>query len=207
MSVRVKICGITKVYDAKEACSLGVDAIGLVFCKSSQRVVCIEQACRIVSAVSPFVTVVGLFVNAADAEVWHVLNSCSLDLLQFHGEETPAYCRQFNRPYIKAIRVKGTSDVLRAVELHIDARAILVDAYVPGNHGGTGICFDWHLLPTTLSQHLILSGGLTPENVAQAIHIVQPAAVDVSSGVEYRKGIKDAAKMAAFISGAKNAFL
>lgn len=202
MKPRIKICGLTRPEDAAEAARLGADAIGLVFYPPSPRYVSIEQARAIVTALPPFVSVVALFVNPSVAEVDAVLEALPIDVLQFHGEETPEFCRHFNRPYLKAVRVKPGVDLIEWAKQYQDARGLLADAFVEGVHGGTGATFDWALLPAGLGIPLILSGGLNPANVAEAVRLVQPAAVDVSSGVEAAKGIKDAAKMADFIAGA-----
>lgn len=204
---RVKICGITRPVDGREAARLGADAIGLVFYPPSPRHVSLDTARAIVAALPPFVTVVALFVDPDAAWVESVLAGCPVDVLQFHGEESPSFCRSFGRPYMKAVRMRPEVDLCAQAARYADARALLVDAYVEGVAGGTGARFDWSLLPDALSLPLVLSGGLDPENVAQAVAAVRPDAVDVSSGVEASKGIKDAARMAAFISGAKHGAL
>ncbi|MBI3146394.1 MAG: phosphoribosylanthranilate isomerase [Pseudogulbenkiania sp.] len=204
MFPRVKICGITRPEDGVEAARLGADAIGLVFYEKSPRNVSLVQARAIVRALPPFVSVVALFVNPGEAFVRSVLETCPIDLLQFHGEESPEFCRSFARPYLKAVRVRPGVNLLEWAAAYHDARGLLADAFVEGAHGGTGAVFDWTLLPPDLPLPLILSGGLTPDNVQEAVARVHPAAVDVSSGVELGKGIKDAAKMAAFISGARH---
>lgn len=198
MIPRIKICGLRDPETAQATAKLGVDAIGLVFYAPSPRAVDIETARRIVQCLPPFISTVGLFVDADPAYVFEVLATVPLDVLQFHGEESPEYCRQFNRPYLKAVRVKPALDLLEYAARYVDARGILVDAYVPQAPGGTGETFDWSLLPPYLPLPLILSGGLHPGNVSEAIRQVQPWAVDVSSGVESSKGIKDVAKIAAF---------
>lgn len=205
--IRVKICGITRPEDGRLAAELGADAIGLVFYAKSPRAVSLEQARQIVSALPPFITVVGLFVDPDPLEVEAVLAACPLDVLQFHGDESPAFCRSFQRPYLKAVRMRPGLDLSACAAEYSDARAVLVDAFVEGVPGGTGQRFDWALLPQALPLPLILSGGLGPENVAAAVRQVKPAAVDVSSGVEQSRGIKDAAAMAAFIRGARNGSL
>jgi phosphoribosylanthranilate isomerase len=204
MFPRIKICGITRPEDGIEAARLGADAIGLVFYEKSPRNVSLEQARAIVRALPPFLSVVALFVNPDEAFVRSVLDACPVDILQFHGEESPEFCRSFSRPYLKAVRVRPGVDLLEWAAAYHDARGLLADAFVEGAHGGTGAVFDWTLLPSSLPLPLILSGGLTPDNVQDAVAKVRPAAVDVSSGVELGKGIKDAAKMAAFISGARH---
>jgi len=200
---RTKICGLTRPEDIRATAASGADAIGLVFYARSPRHVTVEQAAALCAALPPFVTVVGLFVNPTEAEVRAVLASVPLDVLQFHGEESPTFCRQFGRPYIKAIRVRAGVDLLQCAADYADAQGLLLDAFVEGAHGGTGESFDWALIPRDLPLPVILSGGLHPGNVAEAIRAVRPYAVDVSSGVEATKGIKDAAKVAAFINEVK----
>lgn len=203
MRTRVKICGITRVQDALAVASLGGDAIGLVFYPASPRHVSIAQAKQLAAALPPFVATVGLFVDAEPALVREVLSAVPLDLLQFHGEESPAYCVQFGRPYLKAIRVQAEVDLLQCAAQFSTASALLLDTYVAGIPGGTGATFDWKLVPRRLPLPLVLSGGLDAANVAAAVAQVRPYAVDVSSGVETEKGIKDAAKIAAFIDEVK----
>jgi phosphoribosylanthranilate isomerase len=204
---RIKICGITRPEDGQRAAELGADAIGLVFYDKSPRHVSPLQARAIVAALPPFVSVVALFVDPSHAQVEAVLEACPIDLLQFHGEETPHFCRAFSRPYLKAIRMAPKVDLHAQALQYADARGLLVDAFVAGVPGGTGQRFDWSLLPHHLPLPLILSGGLDEHNVAEAVRRVNPAAVDVSSGVEQSKGIKSAARMAAFISGARHGSL
>jgi len=201
---RVKICGITRVEDALAAAHSGADAIGLVFYERSPRHVSIELAARLVAALPPFVSVVGLFVDADAALVREVLMRVPLDLLQFHGDEMPEYCAQFGKPYLKAIRVRAGVDLLQYAARYSGAQGLLLDAHVEGLPGGTGTSFDWTLIPKRLPVPVILSGGLDAENVAAAIKQVRPYAVDVSSGVEASKGIKDAVKIAAFINEVKH---
>lgn len=196
---RVKICGITRIEDALAVAMSGADAIGLVFYEKSPRHVDIASAARIVAALPPFVSVVGLFVNASMDAVREVLAQVPLDLLQFHGDETPKYCGQFHKPYLKAIRVKPDVDLIQCAALFDEAQGLLLDAHVEGVPGGTGAVFDWTLIQHNLPLPLILSGGLDVRNVAGAIDRVQPYAVDVSSGVEASKGIKDAEKIAGFM--------
>jgi phosphoribosylanthranilate isomerase len=200
---RSKICGITRVEDALAAVHNGADAIGLVFYQRSPRHVSIAQARQLADALPPFVSTVGLFVDADAAFVREVLASVPLDLLQFHGDESAEYCAQFPRPYLKAIRVKAGIDLLQCASDFRSAKGLLLDAHVEGVPGGTGTAFDWTLIPRQLPLPVILSGGLDAENVAAAIKQVRPYAVDVSSGVESSKGIKDAAKLAAFINEVK----
>ena len=197
--VRSKICGITRIEDALIAAEAGTDAIGLVFYAKSPRAVSIQQARDIVAALPAFVTTVGLFVNASREELNDVLAGVALDLLQFHGDESPAECESYQRPYIKALRVKPGDDIAQLAAPYAKARGILLDTYVPGVPGGTGAAFDWSLVPSGLPQPVILAGGLSAANVQAAIEQVRPYAVDVSGGVEAGKGIKDAAKIRAFM--------
>jgi phosphoribosylanthranilate isomerase len=203
MIPRIKICGLRDPEMARFAAEQGADAIGLVFHASSPRAVEAEMAARIVANLPPFVSAVGLFVDADPDRIEQVLKRVPLDLLQFHGDETPEQCRRFGKPYLKAVRVKPGLDLLEYATRYSDARGILVDAWVPGVAGGTGETFDWGLLPACLPLPLVLSGGLHAGNVAEAIRQVRPWAVDVSSGVESGKGIKDADKIAAFIKAAQ----
>lgn len=204
-AVRSKICGITRVEDALAAAEAGADAIGLVFYAKSPRAVSVQQARAIIAALPPFVTSVGLFVDASRCELGEILDAVPLDLLQFHGDETPAECDSYGRPYIKALRVKPGDDIAAQVALYASARGVLLDTYVPGIPGGTGEAFDWSLVPADLRQPVILAGGLTAANVAQAIAQVRPFAVDISGGVESAKGIKDAAKIQAFMAAVRSA--
>jgi phosphoribosylanthranilate isomerase len=204
-STRIKICGITRAQDVSAVASNGADALGLVFYETSPRHVSLQQAAQLARAVPPFVTVVGLFVNPTVDYVREVLAKVSLDVLQFHGEETPEFCQQFGKPYLKAIRVKAGVDLIQCASRYAGAQGLLLDAYIEGTQGGTGESFDWSLIPQNLPLPVILSGGLHAGNVAAAIRQVQPYAVDVSSGVEAAKGIKDAAKIAAFINEVKRA--
>ncbi len=201
--VRSKICGITRIEDALAAVDAGADAIGLVFYAKSPRAVSVQQARTIIAALPPFVTTVGLFVDASRCELGEILDAVPLNLLQFHGDETPAACDGFHRPYIKALRVKPGDDIAAQVALYKNASGVLLDTYVPGIPGGTGEAFDWSLVPAQLSKPVILAGGLTVENVAQAITQVRPYAVDVSGGVESAKGIKDASKINAFMQAVR----
>ena len=202
-AVRVKICGITRIEDALAAAAAGADAIGLVFYAKSPRAVDIEQARAILAALPPFVTTVGLFVDAERSELERILASVPLDLLQFHGDESVQQCEAFGRPYIKALRVKAGDDIAAQVARYPSAQGILLDAYVEGVPGGTGEAFDWSLIPQALSKPLILAGGLRPDNVAEAVSRVRPYAVDVSGGVEASKGVKDVEKVGAFIRAAR----
>lgn len=200
---RVKICGITRVEDGLAVAQAGADAIGLVFYDKSPRQVELEQARAIVAALPPFVSSVALFVDPTADAVAAVLRTVAPDLLQFHGDETPEFCRGFGRPYLKACRVRPGLDLLQYAARFSAARGLLLDAYVDGEAGGTGQRFDWDLIPQDLPKPMVLAGGLDPGNVAEAIRQVRPWAVDVSSGVEAAKGIKDAAQIAAFMNEVK----
>ncbi len=200
----MKICGITRTEDALHAAHAGAHAIGLVFYRPSPRYVDIDTAAAIVRALPPFVTPVGLFVDATADEVRDVSSRTGVQLIQFHGTESPEFCAEFARPYMKAVRVRPGIDLLQYARDFHGAHALLLDAYQEGLHGGTGATFDWALIPPSLPLPVVLSGGLNPDNVREAVRRVKPWAVDVSSGVEALKGIKDPAKIAAFISGVQD---
>lgn len=204
MSTRIKICGITRAQDGVAAALAGADAIGLVFYPPSPRFLNVERAREIRDALPPFVQTVALFVNPDAAQVAQVIGRVQPALLQFHGEETPAFCAQFGLPYLKACRVSPGVDLLKYLRPFSTACGWLLDAHVE-EYGGVGASFDWSLVPPNLERPLVLSGGLTRENVATAVRRVKPWAVDVSSGVESAKGIKDAAQIAAFIAEVRNA--
>ncbi|MCW6054410.1 phosphoribosylanthranilate isomerase [Pseudomonas fragariae (ex Marin et al. 2024)] len=199
-AVRSKICGITRIEDALAAAEAGADAIGLVFYPKSPRAVTVLQARAIIAALPPFITTVGLFVNASRCELNETLDAVALDMLQFHGDETHEECDGYHRPYIKALRVKAGDDIAGVCRSYRNARGVLLDTYVEGVPGGTGETFDWALIPDDLDKPVILAGGLTSANVAQAIAQVRPYAVDVSGGVEKSRGIKDREKILAFMS-------
>jgi len=204
MPTRVKICGITRVEDALTAAHLGAHAIGLMFWPQSARAITPAVAREIVAVLPPFVSVVGVFVNPERELVKEAIAVAGLNMLQFHGDavhETPEFCGQFSLPYIKAVRVRKGLDLLQYATQYAGASGLLLDTYIEGAPGGTGQVFDWNLIPRNLPLPLILSGGLNPDNVTAAIRQVQPWAVDVSSGVELAKGIKDAEKIAAFMQG------
>lgn len=201
MRTRVKICGITRSEDAQAAAAAGADAIGLVFYARSPRAVDIEQARALCRALPPFVTVVALFVNEQPGRIREVLAALPVDLLQFHGSETAEQCGAYGRPYIKAIGMREDIDPLAAMQDYPDAAGFLFDAWQPDIHGGGGVTFDWRRLPEQSGRPVILAGGLTPDNVADAIRQARPWAVDVSSGVEASKGIKSAQRIAAFMRG------
>jgi phosphoribosylanthranilate isomerase len=205
MRTRVKICGITRIEDAIAAAQAGADAIGFVFDPKSPRHVHPDQALKITRALPPFITTVGLFVNPAPDTVEGVLGHVPLDLIQFHGNEKPEQCRRYHRSYIKAIHMKPDVDLREMARLYGDAAGLLLDTYVADAAGGSGQAFDWNRIPQDLGKPVILAGGLTPQNVAEAVRKVRPFAVDVSSGVEQSKGIKDANKISAFIEEVKNA--
>jgi phosphoribosylanthranilate isomerase len=204
MRTRVKICGITRAEDARAAARAGADAIGLVFYPPSPRYLSTERAVEIRDALAPFVQTVALFVNPDAAQVAQVLQRVRPALLQFHGEETPQFCSQFGTPFVKACRVRPGVDALEYLRPFSRAAAWLFDSHVP-EYGGVGEAFDWSLVPATQERPVIVSGGLSRENVAEAVRRVRPWGVDVSSGVESAKGIKDAAKIAAFIAEVRNA--
>ena len=205
MTTRIKICGITRAEDALIAANAGADAIGLVFYPKSPRAVTIEQAQAICAVLPPFISVVALFVDAEHFEIEDVLAAVPVDLLQFHGSETPAQCQAFTTPYIKAIRMKEDADLADAVREYTTARGLLVDTYDPNEAGGTGEVFDWERVPDGLDKPIILAGGLEPDNVGAAIQQMNPYAVDVSSGVEISKGVKDAEKIRAFVTAVNTA--
>lgn len=199
MRTRIKICGFTRADDALYAAQNGVDAVGLVFHRNSPRVVTTEQAQIIVNALPAFVTSVAVFADAKADEVNQILAQVPIDLLQFHGDETPEFCRSFSKPYIRAFRMKPGADIYPETLLYDDARAFLLDAYHLQQQGGTGLTFDWSAIPSALKKPLILAGGLNRNNIAAAIVQVKPYAVDVSSGTEIQPGIKDLQKIKAFI--------
>lgn len=202
---RVKICGITRVEDGLAAAQAGADAIGLVFYPQSPRAVNIETARAICAALPPFVTTVGLFVDAEPHVIREILADVALDTLQFHGAETPDYCRQFGRPFLKALRMRDALDVGAEHRRYADARALLLDTYRAGVPGGTGEVFDWQLVPRALAARIVLAGGLNPGNVEAAIVAAQPYAVDVSGGVESAPGIKDAQRIREFVGAVNRA--
>lgn len=206
MKPRIKICGLTRIDDVCIAVDAGADAIGLVFYPPSPRHVDLPRAALLASAVPPFVSIVGLFVNADPALVRQTLAAVPINLLQFHGDEDESYCRQFDRPYMKAARVKPGLDLVQYAAAFPTAQAILLDAFVDG-YGGGGKVFDWSLVPSALGKPIVLSGGLDAGNVGEAVCRIRPAAVDVSSGVEAGKGVKDAEKIRAFVLAVRQAGL
>jgi phosphoribosylanthranilate isomerase len=208
---RIKICGLTRSEDVQAAVAAGADAIGFVFYPDSPRYVAPEAAARLIAALPPFVTAVGLFVNASAQQVAQVLAQAPIALLQFHGDETPAQCaaiaKAVGRPYIRALRVRQdmqAADLLEYAQDYRDAAGLLLDTFVDG-YGGGGKVFDWSVIPKELAPRVVLSGGLCVQNVTDAVLRVRPYAVDVSSGVELNKGIKDADKIRAFIDAVRRA--
>ena len=199
MRTRVKICGFTRIEDAVYAAHNGVDAIGLVFYPPSPRHVEIEQAVRIVNALPAFTSVVALFVDEQEAKIREVLAKVPIDCIQFHGDETAKACRIYGKRYIKAISMREGIDIPALAHYYHDAAGLLLDAFHPDAKGGTGSQFNWNLIPQQLDLPIILAGGLDETNAKLAVQSVRPYALDVSSGVEARKGIKDSLKMAAFI--------
>ena len=205
MPTAVKICGITRIEDGLAAARAGAHAIGLVFYPGSPRCIDTARAREIAEPLPPFVTVVGLFVDQPPEDVSRVVREVPLNLLQFHGAEAPEVCARFGLPYIKGVRVAAGTDLLQCAAAYRSAKGLLLDAYDERAHGGTGRSFDWGLIPRELPLPVVLAGGLTAANVGDAIRAVRPWAVDVSSGVEREKGIKDAAKIAAFMRGVRDA--
>lgn len=205
---RIKICGITRIEDARCAADAGADAIGLIFYAGSPRVVTTEQALSISNALPPFVSTVALFVNAAPGEVEDVIDRLRPSLLQFHGDEDPAYCTQFGVPFVKALRVgsrMAAGDLLEYADTFSTARALLLDTLSSGAYGGSGESFDWRIIPDAMRNRIVLAGGLGPHNVAAAVRAVRPWAVDVSSGVEINKGVKDHARIMKFTEEVRHA--
>ena len=198
---RVKICGITNLEDGLQAAQAGADALGFVFYGPSPRNVEVDRAASIIAALPPFVTSVGLFVDAEPEFIEQVIKATGLDLLQFHGDEPESQCAQYGVPYIKALRMRPDVDLARQCHTFASSRGILLDAYVPGKAGGTGQTFDWSQIPQQLDLPIVLAGGLDPSNVQTAIQTVRLWAVDVSGGVEQAKGKKDPALVSAFIEG------
>ena len=200
--MRIKICGITRPEDAEQALALGADTVGCVFHAASARHVTAEIAQDIRVAVGDAGTLVGLFVDPTVDQVQAVLDRVELDVLQFHGEESPAFCEQFQRPYLKAVAMSPDVDLAAVNSAYCSARGLLLDSAHGGQFGGTGHRFDWEWIDARLQKRFMLAGGLTADNVGDAIRQVRPAAVDVSSGVEKKHGIKDRDRMRAFIEAA-----
>lgn len=204
MQTRVKFCGMTQAQDVRHAVDLGVDALGFVFVKDSLRSLKIEQARQLVGEVPPFVMTVGLFMNAEVGHVRNVLNNVNMNLLQFHGEEDEEFCRQFSLPYLKAVPMGGTVSVVNFCSHYPSATGFVLDGHAKGEMGGSGNRFAWSQTPSGVAKPVILAGGLTPHNVAEAMRVVQPYAVDVSSGIETVAGVKDVDKMRHFIQEVRN---
>jgi phosphoribosylanthranilate isomerase len=200
---RVKICGITRIEDALGAAEAGADAVGFVFHAPSARAVTPDTARAMALALPPFISRVGLFVDAEPETVATILAIVPLDLLQFHGNECRADCAAFGRPYLKAVPMAEDADPVAYMETYPDAAGYLLDSHGNGRMGGTGKTFDWKRIPRDLRHCLVLAGGLNPDNVAEAVRRVRPWAVDVSTGVEARPGIKDPARMQAFVNEVK----
>ena len=205
MRTRVKICGITREQDALAAVEFGADALGFVFYEPSPRYITVRHAAEIAQALPPFVNTVALFVNADPDTIAGVVDAVGVDLLQFHGQECPEYCARHRRPWIRAVRVQPETDLLAAQAEFAKGRGLLLDAYRPGVPGGTGRTFDWDRIPSQMAPGIVLAGGLNPDNVGDAVRSVRPFAVDVSGGVEAGKGIKDPAKIKAFIEEVRSA--
>lgn len=204
MRVRVKVCGMTRAEDVNAAAELGVDAVGLVFYPESPRHLGVEQARSLVEDLPAFVTVTALFLDPDVETVREVLQHTRVELLQFHGSESAEFCSSFGRPYIKAVPMGSKTDLADYTRRHTQAAALLLDSHASGQKGGTGVSFDWSVIPKLDGPPLILAGGLNPGNVATAIRAVRPYGVDVSSGVERAPGIKDRDKMAAFVREVNN---
>ena len=205
MRTRIKICGITRVEDAQAAVHSGADALGFIFWERSPRYIAPQKARPVVRSAGAFVATVGVFVNPSHEQVLRAIEDSGISMLQFHGEESAEFCAAFDRPYVKAFKPSQGVDLIKSMSLYGDAAGWLLDAYDEKRVGGTGETFDWNLIPQNLSRPLVLSGGLNVDNIAAAILRVRPYAVDVSSGVEVSKGIKDAARIAAFVQGVRNA--
>ena len=201
--IRIKICGITRPEDALVAAEAGADAVGLVFYAKSKRAVTVVQAREITAVLPPFVSAVALFVNEQPDVIRQILRQVPIDVIQFHGDEDDDFCRQFDRPYLKAVRVQSAADIQTACAKFPNARALLFDAYHPTEYGGTGQSFDWTLLRGNIGKPWILAGGLTAGNVAEAVKTSGAVAVDVSGGVESAAGVKDALKIKAFAAALK----
>ena len=204
MKTRIKFCGMTRQQDIQSAISLGVDALGFVFVESSARNIDIETAVRLIKDIPPFIVKVGLFMNAQAFEVKQVIQKVNLNLLQFHGDEDEPFCAQFDMPYLKAVPMASASSLNEFCQDYRSATGFLLDSHAEGEMGGSGKAFEWSKLPENIDKPIILAGGLRPDNVAEAIRIVRPYAVDVSSGIEASKGIKDTAKMEQFIKEVHN---
>ena len=198
--MKIKICGLTDPENSKQIASLDIHAIGLVFFNESPRAVSIEQANEIIQELPPFINKVGLFVNASSNFVDQVLNSVNIDTIQFHGDESSSDCSQFQMPFIKAIRMREGTNLLKQAEEFSSAAGLLLDSFEEDSYGGTGKSFDWNLIRDNIDLPIILAGGLNKDNVMSAIEKTEPYAIDISSGVEVDKGIKDIEKIKEIIS-------
>jgi phosphoribosylanthranilate isomerase len=204
VTVRIKFCGLTRIEDVRAAVGLGVDAVGFVFARRSRRFVEAGQAAALRDVLPPFVSAVALFMDDEPEWIAQVIGAVRPDLLQFHGEETPQFAARFARPYLKAVPMASVGDAAAYTGRYADARGFLLDSHVSGAAGGSGRAFDWSAVPR-LTRPIVLAGGLDAGNVAQAIAQVQPYAVDVSSGIESAPGLKDAARMRAFVAAVRAA--
>ena len=204
-ATRIKICGVTRAQDAQASAACGADAIGLGFYPRSSRAVTVDRAADIVAAVPPFVSVVALFVDEPIASIERILSNLPIDVIQFHGEESPEFCQQFGRPWIKALRVKPDLDVGEQCQRFSKARAVLLDSWQAGVVGGTGKTFDWRLAQKSLPLPIVLAGGLNDNNVGDGMRALRPAAVDVSGGVESAPGLKDVDRIKQFIAAVRAA--
>jgi len=202
---KVKFCGITNLEDAIAASELGADALGFVFYPKSSRFIAPKKANEIIQKLPPFISSVGLFVNQTTLDVEGVIKACPLNLLQFHGDEDELFCKQFNLPYIKAISMKPDVNLLKCIDSYDSAKALLLDSYSKGTRGGSGKVFDWKSIPLNTLKPLIVAGGLNPNNVKSLLELIVPYGVDVSSGIESAKGLKDCQLMKEFILGVTNA--
>ena len=207
MSTKVKICGITNLEDAMDATFIGADALGFVFVKDTPRYIALKKASDIIARLPPFLSKVGLFVNPTTDEVEEALSKCNFNLIQFHGDEKASFCQQFNVPYIKAVSVKSGVNLIEYAKSYQSASAILLDTYSEELRGGSGNTFDWNLIPQSISKPIIIAGGLNKDNVKHLLSKITPYAIDVSSGVEIKKGKKDYQMMEKFILGVRNATL
>ena len=205
MITKVKFCGITNLQDAISAAELGADALGFVFYPKSPRFISPKNAKEIIKKLPPFISMVGLFVNQSKSEVEEVIKGCPLNLLQFHGDENESFCKQYNLPYIKAISMKSDVDLLKCIQEYNSAKALLLDTFSKVARGGSGEVFDWKMIPPNTLKPIIVAGGLTPENVQTLLEVISPYGVDVSSGIEINKGLKDYKLMKKFILGVTNA--
>ena len=205
MITKVKFCGITNLQDAISAAELGADALGFVFYPKSPRFISPKNAKEIIKKLPPFISMVGLFVNQSKSEVEEVIKDCPLNLLQFHGDENESFCKQYNLPYIKAITMKSDVDLLKCIQEYNSAKALLLDTFSKVARGGSGEVFDWKMIPPNTLKPIIVAGGLTPENVQTLLEVISPYGVDVSSGIEINKGLKDYKLMKKFILGFTNA--